>query len=163
MDTFDEEQAIRAAMEVAGSRLGTVRLDSGDLLALAHDARRLLDSLGPPVPGSWSRAIWTSTPSPPWPAPVDIYGVGTSVVMGAGAPTAGFVYKLVARADQPGGDAPLEPVAKKSHEKATWGGRPLAFRHRDASGIAVAELPARALQLSRGGPALPTVHAADPA
>ena len=33
-------------------------------------------------------------------APVDAYGVGTSMVTGCGAPTAGFVYKLVARRAQ---------------------------------------------------------------
>ena len=32
-------------------------------------------------------------------APVDGYGVGTSLVTGSGHPTSGFVYKLVARSD----------------------------------------------------------------
>lgn len=205
VDTFEEEQAIRIAVEVAGPRLGAVRLDSGDLLALARQARRLLDSLGATgtrimVTGDLDEHAIAALAS----APVDTYGVGTSVVMGTGAPTAGFVYKLVARANRPGEDAPLEPVAKKSHDKATRGGRPVALRRRDGSGTAVAEvvatstpppsdggarpllvplvrdgkvvarpgldeirrhhrravaeLPGRALQLSRGAPALPTVH-----
>jgi nicotinate phosphoribosyltransferase len=143
VDTFDEEQAIRIAVEVAGPRLGAIRLDSGDLLALAHQARRLLDSLGATgtrimVTGDLDEHAIAALAS----APVDTYGVGTAVVMGAGAPTAGFVYKLVARANRSGEDAPLEPVAKNSHEKATCGGRPVALRRRDGSGTAVAEVVA---------------------
>ncbi len=46
VDTFDVEQAVRAAVEVAGPSLGAVRIDSGDLPALAVSVRALLDSLG---------------------------------------------------------------------------------------------------------------------
>ena len=52
-------------------------------------------------------------------APVDRYGVGTSLVTGSGAPTAGMVYKLVERDGV--------PVAKKSEGKAL-GGRPQVRR-----------------------------------
>ena len=47
---------------------------------------------------------------------------------GSGAPTAGFVYKLVAIAQDDGPDAPLVPVAKKSTGKSTVGGRKWAYR-----------------------------------
>jgi nicotinate phosphoribosyltransferase len=71
---------------------------------------------------------------------VNGYGVGTSVVTGSGHPTCSFVYKLVARAqsDEPG--APLLPVAKKSFQKSTVGGRKFAMRRRDPKGFAEAEL-----------------------
>ena len=73
-------------------------------------------------------------------APVDGYGVGTSLVTGSGSPTCGFVYKLVARAlsGEPGGT--LLPVAKKSSHKMSVGGRKWAVRRCDARGNAVAEV-----------------------
>src|SRR5215210_3422473 len=46
VDTYDTEQGIRTAVEVAGPELGAVRLDSGDLTVQATRARELLDSLG---------------------------------------------------------------------------------------------------------------------
>ena len=61
-------------------------------------------------------------------SPVDSYGVGTSVVTGSGAPTAGMVYKLVARQDAAGG---WVAVAKASTDKASTGGRKAAFRTLD--------------------------------
>ncbi len=70
-------------------------------------------------------------------APVDSYGVGTSLVTGSGAPTAGLVYKLVSRADASG---TLVDVAKKSKDKASVGGRKWALRRRRADGVAEAEV-----------------------
>src|SRR5205807_3485494 len=69
--------------------------------------------------------------------------VGTALVTGSGAPTAGLVYKLVARAASTGAggaDAPLVPVAKKSSEKATRGGRKYAFRRIGGDGVAQEEV-----------------------
>ena len=65
-------------------------------------------------------------------APVDRYGVGTSLVTGSGAPTVGMVYKLVERDGR--------PVAKKSEGKRSVGGRKNAVRRHDENGIAVAEV-----------------------
>ena len=72
--------------------------------------------------------------------PVDGYGVGTSLVIGSGAPTAALVYKLVARTDDADATGPLRPVAKRSVGKPGRGGRKWAARRRDESGTAVAEL-----------------------
>jgi nicotinate phosphoribosyltransferase len=58
-------------------------------------------------------------------APVDSYGVGTSVVTGSGSPTAGMVYKLVARV---GDDGEWVSVAKKSAAKLSVGGRKFPVR-----------------------------------
>src|SRR5436190_9762562 len=66
-------------------------------------------------------------------APVDAYGVGTSLVTGSGQPTAGLVYKLVARAD---GDDEMIGVAKRSASKVSVGGRKYALRRRDRDGTA---------------------------
>src|SRR5699024_11353778 len=46
IDTFDIEAGVRNAVDVAGSELAFVRIDSGDLLEEAHNVRRLLDDLG---------------------------------------------------------------------------------------------------------------------
>ena len=129
VDTYDTEQGIRNAIEVAGPKLGAVRLDSGDLVQESHRARALLDELGAHdtkvvVTGDLdehSIAALAATPA-------DSYGVGTAVVTGSGAPTAGLVYKLVAIADSDDADAPLRPVAKTSTGKATVGGRKWAAR-----------------------------------
>ncbi|CAN5283286.1 nicotinate phosphoribosyltransferase [soil metagenome] len=129
VDTYDTEQGIRNAVAVAGTELGAVRLDSGDPLEEVPRARALLDVLG----AVRTRIVVTGDLDEHSIAqlakhPVDVYGVGTSVVTGSGAPTAGFVYKLVAVAREPGPDAPLVPVAKTSSGKHTVGGRKWAYR-----------------------------------
>jgi nicotinate phosphoribosyltransferase len=72
-------------------------------------------------------------------APVDSYGVGTSLVTGSGAPTAGMVYKLVARE---GASGELVGVAKRSIDKLSVAGRKDALRRRDPEGTAVEEVVA---------------------
>jgi len=206
VDTFDVQAAVDLAVKVAGPSLGAVRIDSGDLPEQVQTVRKQLDGLGAPT----TKITVTSdldeyTIAALRAAPVDSYGVGTSVVTGSGHPAAGFVYKLVARRD---GSGAWVSVAKKSAAKATVGGRKLPVRER-ADGIAtsetihvgegaepaagarplhvrlmtagvpddryrgvtgtilarehraaaVAELPADALRLSRGEPAIPTVYA----
>jgi len=146
VDTFNVEQAVRDAVEVAGPSLGAVRIDSGDLPALAVSVRALLDSLG----AAHTRIILTGdldeySIAGLAVAPVDGYGVGTSLVTGSGAPTAALVYKLVARSAVPVADgealdvAMLQPVAKRSVGKPGRGGRKWAVRERTAGGEAVTE------------------------
>jgi nicotinate phosphoribosyltransferase len=139
VDTFDTEMGIRHAVEVAGPRLGAVRIDSGDLGGEARRARRLLDDLG----ATSTRIVVTGDLDEDRlrvlaDAPANVYGVGTSVVTGGGAPTAGLVYKLVAAAGSSEDGSPQHPVAKRSPGKATVGGRKWAWRLLEA-GTAVAE------------------------
>jgi nicotinate phosphoribosyltransferase len=141
VDTFDVNRAVRDAVAVAGPDLGAVRLDSGDLLAQAYEVRRLLDDLG----ATKTKIVVTSDLDEFQIAalaagPVDVYGIGTSLVTGSGAPTAGLVYKLVARATGPGEDAPLLGVAKRSSAKTTVAGRKWALRRRTPDGVAEAEV-----------------------
>ncbi|KWX03404.1 nicotinate phosphoribosyltransferase [Carbonactinospora thermoautotrophica] len=141
IDTYDVETAVRTAIEVAGPELGAVRIDSGDLVELAHQVRNQLDALG----AAKTRIVVTSDLDEYQiaalaAAPVDAYGVGTQLVTGSGHPTAGLVYKLVARAASDDPDASLIPVAKKSAEKATRGGRKYALRRRGPDGVATAEV-----------------------
>ena len=82
-----------------GPALGAVRLDSGDLGALAQQVRaaarraRRHDTQIVVTSDLDEYAIAALAA-----APVDGYGVGTQLVTGSGHPTCGFVYKLVARA-----------------------------------------------------------------
>jgi nicotinate phosphoribosyltransferase len=144
VDTYDVDQGIRTAVEVAGPELGGIRLDSGDLPTLAAHARELLDSLG----ATRTRIVVTSdldeyAIAGLMAAPVDRYGVGTSLVTGSGAPTAGMVYKLVQRDGV--------PVAKKSEGKRSVGGRKHAVRRHDAEGFATAEVVSSAPITPRDG------------
>ncbi|WP_088286221.1 nicotinate phosphoribosyltransferase [Kineosporia sp. A_224] len=138
VDTYDVMAGVRTAVEVAGTGLGAVRLDSGDLLELATSVRALLDELG----ATKTRIVVTSdldeyAIAALAAAPVDSYGVGTSLVTGSGAPAAGLVYKLVARE---GADGEMVGVAKRSPDKASVGGRKWAMRRRTTDGVAQAEV-----------------------
>ena len=196
VDTYDIAEGVRLAVEAAGPDLGAVRIDSGDLVVQARAVREQLDGLG----ATRTRIVVTSdldehAIAALAAAPVDVYGVGTSVVTGSGAPTAGLVYKLV--------EVDGRPVGKTSVGKPSRGGRKWALRRRGPDGTAVAEvlrvgrapvddgddralqvplvergqvvgaeplatardrhqrsldeLPASALRLQRGEPAIPTV------
>lgn len=141
VDTYDVEKAIRKGVELTHGRLGAIRLDSGDLAEMALSARRLLDSLG----AIKTRIVVTSDLDEYQiaalrSAPVDGFGVGTQLVTGSGAPTCGFVYKLVARARSTDPDAPVEAVAKVSPDKQSIGGRKFAMRRLNEAGIAEAEV-----------------------
>ncbi|NYF17272.1 nicotinate phosphoribosyltransferase [Microbacterium sp. AK009] len=137
VDTYDIEAGVETAVRVAGPELGGVRIDSGDLPAVAAAVRAQLDRLGATrtkitVTSDLDEFAIAALAA----SPVDSYGVGTSVVTGSGSPTAGMVYKLVARQDAAGG---WVPVAKASTDKASRGGRKAAFRTLDA-GTATSEL-----------------------
>jgi nicotinate phosphoribosyltransferase len=141
VDTYDVEAAVRTAVELAGPKLGAVRIDSGDLVDLARQVRAQLDSLG----ARDTRIIVTSdldehAIAALAPAPVDGYGVGTALVTGSGLPTASLVYKLVARDDGAGPDPSWRSVTKASPGKIDHGGRKQAFRRHDARGVATAEV-----------------------
>ncbi|GLW00267.1 nicotinate phosphoribosyltransferase [Streptomyces lavendulae subsp. lavendulae] len=142
VDTYDVAEAVRTAVDVAGTDLGAVRIDSGDLLLVAHRVRQQLDELG----AVNTRIVVTSdldeyAIASLAAAPVDAYGVGTQLVTGSGHPTCSMVYKLVARAVSADPKAALAPVAKKSSGgKTSIGGRKWAARRVDADGIAEAEV-----------------------
>ncbi|MFR3303493.1 nicotinate phosphoribosyltransferase [Bifidobacterium pullorum subsp. gallinarum] len=126
VDTYNIEEAVKTAVEVAGPELGGVRIDSGDLAALAQRVRNQLDALGATntkitVTNDLDEYALAALQT----APVDSYGVGTRLVTGSGAPTCAMVYKLTERENA---DGVMQPVAKKSKDKATVPGRKLAFR-----------------------------------
>ncbi|PRC42889.1 nicotinate phosphoribosyltransferase, partial [Mycobacterium sp. ITM-2017-0098] len=133
VDTYDITAGVANAIEVAGPALGAVRIDSGDLGVLARQVRDQLDGLGATatrivVSGDLDEFAIAALRA----EPVDIYGVGTSVVTGSGAPTAGMVYKLV--------EVDGIPVEKRSSHKESHGGRKEATRLVKASGTIVEEV-----------------------
>ncbi|MCW2622244.1 MAG: nicotinate phosphoribosyltransferase [Frankiales bacterium] len=126
VDTYDTVAGIRTAVDVAGPQLGAIRLDSGDPQVEVPRARALLDELG----ATGTRIVVTGDLDEHaierlQAVPVDRFGVGTQLVTGSGAPTAGFVYKLVAIEDD---DGRMRPVEKRSAGKASQGSRKWAWR-----------------------------------
>ncbi len=133
VDTYDITEGVRTAIEVAGPELGGVRIDSGDLGEWARQVRAQLDSLGATntkivVSGDLDEYAIAALRA----EPVDTYGVGTSLVTGSGAPTAGMVYKLV--------EVDGIPVAKRSSQKVSRGGTKNAVRLARPTGTIVEEV-----------------------
>lgn len=133
VDTFDITQGVATAIEVAGPELGSVRIDSGDLGVLARQVRDQLDALGATrtrivVSGDLDEYSIAALRA----EPVDAYGVGTALVTGSGAPTAGMVYKLV--------EVEGVPVAKRSSHKESRGGTKKAVRLSRPTGTIVEEI-----------------------
>ena len=136
VDTYDISRGIETAIEVAGTELGAIRIDSGDLAVMAHQSRAQLDRLGATetkivLSGDLDEYAIAALAA----APVDSYGAGTAVVTGSGAPTAGLVYKLV--------EVDGRPVTKRSENKASAGGAKVGYRRHRASGTATEELVVR--------------------
>ena len=126
VDTYNTDEGVRKAIEIAGKQLGAVRIDSGDLGVEVARVRALLDSLGATetkitVTNDLDEHAIAALAA----SPVDNYGVGTSVVTGSGIPTAGFVYKLVAHQEE---NQNWVSVSKKSTNKTNMGGRKQALR-----------------------------------
>lgn len=138
VDTYDVEKGVETAVRVAGTGLGAVRIDSGDLPSVVASVRDQLDRLGAvntriTVTSDLDEYLIGALSG----SPVDAYGVGTSVATGSGAPTAGMVYKLVARR---GDDGEWVSVAKASAEKVSVGGRKTAVRRIDSTRTAREEI-----------------------
>ncbi|NGX07101.1 nicotinate phosphoribosyltransferase [Mycobacteroides franklinii] len=137
VDTYDITAGVENAIAVAGPELGAVRIDSGDLGVLARQVRAQLDTLGAHrtrivVSGDLDEYSIAALRA----EPVDIYGVGTSVVTGSGMPTAGMVYKLV--------EIDGIPVAKRSSHKESHGGHKCALRIAKPTGTITEEVVYRA-------------------
>jgi nicotinate phosphoribosyltransferase len=145
IDSYDTIEGARKAVTVArelagaGKRLAGVRLDSGDLLALSREVRRILDQAGCPevrilVSGGLDehdieRLLARG-------APVDGFGVGTRLNVSADAPSLDLVYKLVRYGDR--------NVLKLSEGKATWIGSKAVYRLTGPDGRAAGDLLALA-------------------
>ena len=111
VDTYDTLKsglpnaiAIAKEMEERGQRLKGIRLDSGDLAWLAKESRKMLDSAGLPyvkIAASNQLDEYVIRSILEQKAPVDIFGVGTSLVIGGPDAALDGVYKLVFASNEP--------------------------------------------------------------
>jgi nicotinate phosphoribosyltransferase len=129
IDSYDTlegaRKAVRVARELAaeGHALAGVRLDSGDLLSLSRDVRRILDEAGFPgvrIVASGGLDEHDIAGLVGAGAPVDSFGVGTRLNVSADAPSLDLVYKLVRYGDR--------DVLKLSEGKETWVGAKGLYR-----------------------------------
>ena len=129
IDTYDTEAAARKVVALAprlaarGIKIAAVRLDSGDLASLAHSVRRILDDGGLPhisvfasggLDENYVAEIVQAS------APIDGFGIGTSLTTSSDAPALDCAYKLQEYAGL--------PRRKRSSGKATWPGRKQVWR-----------------------------------
>lgn len=135
IDTYDTEAAARkiaalaGRLNASGATVKAVRLDSGDLTALAKSVRRILDDAGmrhTSIFASGNLDEYRIRDLIAARAPIDGFGIGTSLVTSADAPSLDAVYKL----QEYGG----KPRRKRSPGKATWPGRKQVYRHYDEAG-----------------------------
>lgn len=134
LDTYDTEAAAQKVVTLAprlardGIIVRGVRLDSGDLAVHARQVRAILDG-----GGLRQVRIFASGGLDEWQlreleatAPIDGYGIGTSLTTSSDAPALDCAYKLQAYAGV--------PKRKRSEGKATWPGRKQVFRRHDSAG-----------------------------
>ncbi len=110
IDTYDTLEGARRAAEVGlklkaqGHRLRGVRLDSGDLLALSRQVRRILDDAGlkeTRIYASGGLNEYQLEELTEAGAPIDVFGVGTDMGTSGDAPWLDMAYKLVEYAGKP--------------------------------------------------------------
>jgi nicotinate phosphoribosyltransferase len=156
VDTYDTLAAVEKIVELAREmgpafRVSGIRLDSGDLVALAFAARRLLDAAGLRQVTIFASGnlnedevarIVTAG------APVDGFGVGTEMGVSRDAPSLEIIYKLVEYAGQ--GRLKLSPG------KTILPGRKQIYRV-DEDGIAAHDVLASYDEVVLGRPLLEPV------
>jgi nicotinate phosphoribosyltransferase len=118
IDTYDTTGGAKLACQT-GPHLSSVRIDSGDLLAQSKSVRAILDANDQgkttiQVSGDLNEEIIAGLERDS--APIDIYALGTELVVSRDAPSLSLVYKLVAVKD--GADGWMG-VAKASEGKQT--------------------------------------------
>jgi nicotinate phosphoribosyltransferase len=126
IDTYD---TVKAAEKIvaAGLRPAAVRLDSGELGSLSRAVRAILDAGGLPetrilVSGDLDEHRVAALVADR--APIDAFGVGTSISAVSDAPALGGVYKLVETVQ----DGRAIPTVKLSSGKRTYPGRKQVWR-----------------------------------
>jgi len=135
IDTYDTIAGARAVaalapeLAAAGIKVRAVRLDSGDLGALAREVRAILDTAGLPEIGIFASSSideYALAELEAMQAPIGGYGIGTHLTTSADAPYLDCAYKLQEYAGL--------ARRKRSAGKATWPGRKQVFRRFDDAG-----------------------------
>ncbi|MCA8925703.1 MAG: nicotinate phosphoribosyltransferase, partial [Planctomycetes bacterium] len=135
VDTYDTLAAVRRIVDQE-IPCRAVRLDSGDLGALAREVRALLDAGGRrevQIVASSDLDEDRIAELEAQGAPIDVFGVGTALATSKDVPALGGVYKLVAVHPRDG--ETWHPV-KLASEKGSWPGAKQVYRRRDATGYA---------------------------
>jgi len=141
IDTYDTEAAagkvvaLAPRLKGAGIAVAGVRLDSGDLIALSRSVRRILDDSGlTDVTIFASGGIDETTIANiiQSGAPIDGFGIGSSLTTSSDAPGLDCVYKLEEYAGL--------PRRKRSAGKATWPGRKQVWRRFKPDGRMAADV-----------------------
>ncbi len=155
LDTYDTERAARKVVELApalargGVRIRGIRLDSGDLGALAVRVRGILDAGGLNAVRIFASGGVDETALERFSAagaPIDGYGIGTSLTTSSDAPALDCAYKLQVYAGR--------PKRKRSEGKATWPGRKQVFRRRNSAGVLAGDVIALETEEREGEPLL---------
>jgi nicotinate phosphoribosyltransferase len=145
IDSYDTLAGARKAVVIArelaesGHHLSGVRLDSGDLLELSREVRRILDAAGYSdvrIVASGGLDELDIERLIAEGAPIDVVGVGTRYNVSADAPSLDLVYKLVSYEER--------DVLKLSEGKETWVGRKALYRTRGNHGKIAGDLLALA-------------------
>ena len=135
VDTYDTLDGVRNAIDVArdmtarGGSLRAIRLDSGDMLTLSGQARKMLDNAGlhdVRIIASSGLDEYSISDLVHSGAPIDGFGVGTRVGTSADAPYTDFVYKLV--------EYDGRPIIKLSEDKESLPGPKQVYRISDSNG-----------------------------
>jgi nicotinate phosphoribosyltransferase len=157
IDTYDTERGAALVAKLAprlaakGVAVQSVRIDSGDLVAHAKRVRDILDAAGQrqiaifASGGLDERSIQKLCRE----APIDGFGVGTSLTTSSDAPTLDCAYKLQEYAGR--------PRRKKSEGKATWPGRKQVYRRYAADGTIAGDCIALVSESGEGEPLLTPV------
>jgi nicotinate phosphoribosyltransferase len=134
IDTYETLGGARLAASL-GRPLWGVRLDSGNLVELSRQVRRILDDAGlrdAKIMATSDLNEYRILEYTAAGAPLDAFGVGTDLATSADAPALGAVYKLVELEE----NGTKRYTAKLSEGKHTMPGMKQVFRHADRDVIA---------------------------
>lgn len=139
IDTYNTERGAQLASQT-GSNLSAVRIDSGDLYQASITVRKILDQAKQDttkiqVSGDLNEVLIADLEKKK--APIDVYAVGTELVVSKDSPSINLVYKLVSVTDKSGN---WHPVAKSSSGKKTIGGAKQIYRKLDSKGLYVGDV-----------------------
>jgi nicotinate phosphoribosyltransferase len=136
LDTYDTIEAAHLVTRIGPPCWG-VRLDSGDLVQLSRQVRRILDEGGLPDAKIFATNDLNEHRLADLVregAPIDSFGVGTQLSTSADAPALSAVYKLVELKR----DRKIHYTAKFSDEKSTLPGAKQIYRYPDRDVVALA-------------------------
>jgi nicotinate phosphoribosyltransferase len=161
LDTYDTEAAARKVVALApklakaGIAIRAVRLDSGDLSALSRSVRRVLDAGGLQAVSIMASGgldeddLLALTAAK---APIDGFGIGTSLTTSSDVPALDCAYKLQ--------EYDGLPRRKRSLGKATWPGRRQVWRRHDTHMLMIEDIVAVEGDEQEGAPLVVKVMAA---